>query len=211
MDYDHWRNDIFGKPPGSNPGELELLRETYAVSSEETLDHIDRALVDPDIHTLFSKDQIGIGLELIYSNSCSDLPFRYIEAGDESRRIKGIGNLRYLYSNFFEEYCTSRVTNIGHDLTDGPIGSFCYMLWDIFVLYPGNASPAMVDAALDVMDHALKSANDNCIVSAMHGLGHWVFDTPQAALILQQWLRRPTTHHEDIHDYARQATTGCIL
>jgi hypothetical protein len=33
------------------------------------LDHIDRALLDTEIHAKFSKEQIGIGLQLIYSST----------------------------------------------------------------------------------------------------------------------------------------------
>ncbi len=211
MDYVRWRNDIFGKPAGSDAVTVGLLPETYSDPPDEALDHVDRALVDTEIHSLFSKDQIGIGLQLIYSNSCSDLPFCYTEAGDETRRVKGICNLRYLDSNFFDKYCTAPVTRIGNDLTAGPIGYLCHMLWDIFVLHPGNASPRMTAAALDVMAHALESSNDQSIVSAIHGLGHWATDAPRAIQILECWLLRPATRNEAIRAYARQATTGRIL
>jgi len=198
-------------PPGSDPVMCELSQEWYAVSRLEAFDHIDRSLVDQEIHTLFSKDQIGVGLQVIYCNTCSDLPLCYTEAGDDSRRIKGIGNLRHLYTNFFDRYCTSDVTSIGYDETDGPIGYVCYMFWDTFVLHPGNASPGMIAAAIDVMAHALATTNESCIVSAIHGLGHWVRGAPQAYEILESWLEEPTTHDRGIYEYARQATTGCIL
>ena len=90
MQYRSWRNDIFGQPPKADPVMLELLPETYSVSPEENLEHVDRALDDPEIHRLFSRDQIGIGLQLIYSNSCSSICSCYIEAADERRRIAGI-------------------------------------------------------------------------------------------------------------------------
>ncbi|MGQ0633150.1 MAG: hypothetical protein ACT4QC_00955 [Planctomycetaceae bacterium] len=209
MDYVCWRNDVFGKAPGSHPASVDLLPETDALTADEALDHIDSALVDAEIHSLFSKEQIGIGLQLIYCNSCSNLPCSYVEAGDEARRVKAIGNLRYLYSGFFDKYCVAPVTDI-EDYRDGQIGYLCYMLWDLFVLRPGNASPGMVEAALNVMTYALEFKNDNCIVSAIHGLGHRALDVPQAVDILNLWLQRPTTTNEAIYAYARQATTGCI-
>lgn len=211
MDYIRWRNEIFGTPPGSDPVVVQLSDEVYGVTPTEAFDHIDRALVDPEIHDLFSKEQIGVGLNLIYSNSCSDLPFCYTEAGDEARRVVGITNLQRVYSNFFDRYCTGPVISIGNDQSDGQIGFICYMFWDIFVLWPGTASPVMTAAALDVMARAMQSKNENSVVSAIHGLGHWGIEAPQASQILHRWLQKPATRNRAILDYARQAVTGCIL
>ena len=85
------------------------------------------------------------------------------------------------------------------------------MLWDIFVLYPGNASPAMKDAVLEVMTDAVQMQNDTCIVSGIHGLGHWATDEPRAAEALRRWLRNPPTSNIQVVEYAKQAATGCIL
>jgi hypothetical protein len=211
MEYIKWRNDIFGQPPDADPVTLGLLPETCLVSHEENLDHVDRALVDPVIHQLFSPAQIGIGLQLIYSNCCSDICFCYLEARDEQRRVTGIRHIDKLYANYFDRYCISAVESIGDFQLDGQIGFLCYMLWDIFVLYPGNASPAMISAALDVMTNAIQMTNESCIVSAIHGLGHWATDERRATQILQQWLRKPTTKNDRVIEYAEQATTGCIL
>ncbi len=170
-------------------------------------------LVDAEVHELFSKQQIGNGIITVFSNDCGDLPFVYIGSCDEARRVKGIRNLTYLYSNYFERYCTTFVdrTDDVDRVADGSIGFICYMFWDVFVLYPGNASPAMQSAALDVMQSALKSRNDNCLASAIHGLGHWVSDHPKAGEILRRWLRHPTTKNKQIIRYAQVATSGMIL
>ncbi len=210
MNYEQWRIDVFGQAPDHDPVMVELLTETYKMPREELFDYIDRALIDPEIHMLFSKDQIGIGLNLIYSNSCSDFPFCYIDTTDESRKVVGIRNLKYLYLNYFERHCTAPVKDIGNNLDDGEIGVLCYMFWDAFVLYPGNASPLMTDAAIDVMDTALNTTSDNCIVSAIHGLGHWGRHVSEALHVLEQWLRSPTSHNQAIQNYAKQATTGRI-
>lgn len=210
MDYHRWRDDVFGQPPGSDPVTMELLEETCGVPDSEALVHIDRALVDPDIHLAYSKEQIGIGLDLIYSCNASDWGFCYTDPKDESRTVLGIHNLRHLYDNYFGRYCIAPVTSIGNDDGDGTMGFMCYMFWDIFVLYPGNSSPRMIAAGLAVMEHAIRSKNDNCIVSAIHGLGHWVDRAPRAVEILPQWLRNPTTHNEAVLEYASRATTGCI-
>lgn len=156
-------------------------------------------------------DQLGNGINTIYCNSCSNLPFVYTtDTDDEERRVKGIRNLIHLYRNFFERYCRSPVVSIGYDRTDGPMGFICYMFWDVFVLYHGNATPAMACAAIEVMRFALDSRNDNCLASAIHGLGHWALDVPDAVTVLEDWLTRPTTHNPQVLQYAVAATTGMI-
>ena len=210
MNYNEWREDIFGKPSDSDPVMVELCEETYTISKELQLNYIDRALVDPDIHALFTKDQIGIGLQIIYSNSCSDIPFCYINDVEENRRITAVNNLSYLYRNYFEKYCIAQVDRVGYNLEDGGIGYLCYMFWDIFVLYPGNSTQRMVETAVDVMRSALSSKNENCIVSGLHGLGHWVSDVPSAVELIDNWLKNPTTENKAILEYAGYAKTGCI-
>jgi hypothetical protein len=211
MIYDQWRDELFGHPPDIDPVVFVYSPEFYAVPPDQAFDFVDRMLVDPDVHTMFSKDQLGNGINTVYSNCCSDLPFLYTTECDEERRLKGIRNLVNLYRNYFERYCTAPVVSIGNDQTDGPMGYICYMLWDVFVLYPSNSTSSMIDAAIDVMRSALQSRNDNCLASAIHGLGHWTDDVPDAAIVLTDWLTKPTTQNLEILEYARTATSGMIL
>ncbi|MCC9642250.1 hypothetical protein LOC71_08185 [Rhodopirellula sp. JC740] len=211
MIYEQWQNELFGLPPESDPVMHEHSEDFYAVPPDVAFDYVDRVLRDLDVHSRFSKDQLDKGINTIYSNCCSDLPFLYTTECDEIRRIKGINNLTNLYRNFFDRHCTSGVTGIGNEQSDGPMGFICYMLWDVFVLYPGNATPAMIDAAINVMHSALASSNDNSLVSAIHGLGHWAFHVPEAKTTLKHWLQRPTTGNPVVLEYARTAITGMIL
>jgi|LakMenE01Jun11ns_1017448.scaffolds.fasta_scaffold9592334_2 hypothetical protein len=211
MNYEEWRSELFGQPPDIDPVSLEHSSEFYSLSPNQAFDFVDLMLLDRELHSLFSKEQIGNAINTVYSNCCSNLPFLYTTECDEERRVKGIRHLINLYRNFFERYCTARVVSIGNDQTDGRIGFICYMFWDVFVLYPGSASPPMKSAAIGVMRAALDSRNDNCLASAIHGLGHWAMDVPDASVILKQWLRRPTTTNPQIVQYARTATSGMIL
>ncbi|NQT93807.1 MAG: hypothetical protein HQ559_13695 [Lentisphaerae bacterium] len=211
MDYASWLHDVFGQTEGSDPVTLDLLPATDSLSPDDTLDYIDVAIDDARIHELYSKDQIGIGLQLIYCNSCSNMPFSYIEAGDEDRRVQGIRHLDQLYRNYFGRYCSGSVEDIEDSSHDGRIGYVCHMFWDIFVLYPRRATPDMTSAGLDVLEHAIHMANDNCIASAIHGLGHWAMHEAQAVRILQSWLQCPTTPNAKLIEYAEHARTGCIL
>jgi hypothetical protein len=211
MNYEQWREELFGHPPDSNPVLRAHSPEFHAVPPDQAFDFVDRMLLDREVHSLFSKDQLGNGIHTVYSNGCSDLPFLYTTACDETRRLQGIRNLVNLYQNYFERYCTGPVHSVGNDNVDGPMGFICYMFWDIFILYPGDATSAVVSAAIDVMRCALQSRNDHCLASAIHGLGHWALDVPDAVTVLERWLERPTTDNLAILDYARSATTGMIL
>lgn len=210
IDYELWREDLFGQSPDTAPVDVELMPETNNLPVRITLDYIDRSLTDPEIHDLFTREQIAIGLQQFYCNSCSNIPFCYIEGSDEGRRVTAIQRMKYLYSNYFVRYCTSPVSDVGNDLGDGTFGYLCYMLWDIFVVCPGDSTDPMIAAAVGVMDAALKSANDQCIVSALHGLGHWVPDVPAARRAIHGWLRSPTTNNRAVINYAQEAKNGCI-
>ncbi|MDS3861408.1 hypothetical protein RIF25_11380 [Thermosynechococcaceae cyanobacterium BACA0444] len=212
MNYCDWRQDIFDTPPKINPLVWELRDETYCLSPGQTLDFIDQALVDPEIPQLFTKEQIGIGLQLLFSNACGNAVFSYLETPDHQRKVTAIENLKYLYQNYFNPLCQAPLKWIGHDLDDGPIGYLCYMFWDIFVLYPGHQSISveMTDAALTVMAEALCFKNDQVIVSALHGLGHWVNYASKAQEIIHQWQLQPTTENQAVLIYAHQAWSGCV-
>ena len=210
MNYESWRYEVFGQAEQADPATFDLSEEFEACSQDESLDHVDRVLVDNEVHDLFNKTQIGNGLQRIYSNCCSDLSYCYVETGDENRRLVAIANLRQLYENYFERYCSPTLNRVGSSLSDGPIGCICYMLWDIFVLRPNTASPKMIESTLDVMEAAINSGNESCIVSAIHGLGHWNDESPRAGDILRHWLRKPTTKSRLIRKYARQAKSGYI-
>jgi hypothetical protein len=211
LEYEQWRDELFGHPPDSDPMSLGRSEEFEDVTPTQAFDFVDRVLVDKEVHKLFTKQQLGIGIKTIYYNGCGDLPFLYTTECDEDRRVTGIGNLINLYRNFFERHCTASMVGIGGEKTDGQMGFICYMFWDVFVLYPGNATPKMRSAAICVMRSALDSHNDSCLASAIHGLGHWASDVPEAIIILNRWLEKPTTNNPGILNYARSATTGMIM
>jgi hypothetical protein len=209
MNYEQWRDELFGLPPESDPVTYDHSDDFYAVPPHEAFDYVDQVLVDPNVHSLFSKDQLGKSINTIYSNSCSDLPSLYTSESDEDRRIIGINNLINLYRNYFDKHCTGDLPD-GSYSDGGPMGYICYMFWDVFILYPGNAIPAMISAAISVMRTALGSRNDSSLASAIHGLGHRVFDVPEAAITLKHWIQKPTTDNPVVLQYARTATSGMI-
>ncbi len=210
VEYDRWRDELFGHPPDSDHFSLDRSDEFHDVEPDQAFDFIDRILLDTEVHQLFTQEQLGNGINTIYNHCYSSFPDLYTIECDEDRRMIGISNLINLYRNFFERYCTASVVGVGTTEADGSMGSICYMFWDIFILYPGNATPKMQLAAIGVMESVLKSCNESCLVSAIHGLGHWASGMPEAVLVLKLWLENPTTKNPGILNYARSAMTGMI-
>ncbi len=213
MNYGAWCEQVFNTPPGIEPVTWDFSPPMYDLAPQENLDFIDQALLDPRIPRLYSKEQIGNGLQLIFNNACSHLPFSYLDTPSAARRCQSVARLHHLYRNYFAPFCQTPVIEIGDGLTEGPLGYICDMFWDIFILHPGheNVTEAMIQAALGVMAGALKSNQDRVIVSALHGLGHWVYAVPPAQRIIEHWLQKPTTTNETVLVYAHQAWSGCIL
>ena len=202
MKYFQWRDEIFGCNPGSDPVTVDFSDELYSLSHEVNIKYINESLVDTEIHEKYTKEQIGIGLNLIYSNTCSDLPFAYIQSEPKEVRIEAINKLKYLYKNYFEKYCISPIEKIGNETDDGRIGWLCYMLWDIFVLNPWGVSDEEIDAGVNAMKISFNSSNDNCIVSSLHGLGHWSPHSQNAKRVIEEWIESPTTMNQLVIDYA---------
>jgi len=212
MNYQQWRDQLFGQPEQADPVCAEMSPEFDRLPRDRAFDYIDQVLVDAEIHQRFSRNQIGFGLNYIFSNSCSDLPFCYLRC-PESRIIKGIQNLNYLYQNYFDRYCfasSQSIQEIGAIQAGDRLEFLCYMFWDLFVVYPGSASPSVIAASLEVMSAALDRKNGNAIVSAIHGLGHWALHDQRAITILEQWLANSNTQNPVIRNYALQAKTGYI-
>jgi len=211
VDYESWREAVFGQAPDCDPVTADLPSDAYTLDELTVLDYIDRALVDAEIHRRFDKAQIGIGLNILFSNSCSDYPFAYVGKVKVPRRVVAIDNLSALYDKYFERYCTEPMNEVGAG-GDGQMGFICYMFWDIFVLWPGSpgATDEIIAAGVGVMERALRSTNDNVLASAFHGLGHWRDELPAVAAIIRRWRAAPTTGNPAVIAYARSSEAGCI-
>ncbi|HEY9689782.1 MAG TPA: hypothetical protein V6D46_07300, partial [Coleofasciculaceae cyanobacterium] len=132
MNYTQWRDQLFGQPEQADPVCAEMSPAFDRLPRDRAFDYIDQVLVDADIHQRFSRNQIGFGLNYIFSNSCSDLPFCYLRCS-ESRIIKGIQTLNYLYQNYFDRYCfvpSNSIQAIGAIKEGDRLEFLCYMFWD---------------------------------------------------------------------------------
>ncbi len=188
MDYPTFLHTVFGQPEDSDPVTLDLPADFDAIPPPQALAFITRALADETVHARYSRKQIGIGLSLLFENSCGNTVFCYLQDTTEDERVAGVRALRDLYRHFFARYCRDPVDGIGNRC-DERIDYLCYMFWDTFVLYPGNAPTRVIDAAIAVMAEALRSDCEAVQVSALHGLGHWAMYRPDAKEVVARFLK----------------------
>ena len=98
MDYYDWRNDVFNQPI-RDLEDADYESDAFNLSLDEALDHIDRALMDDGLYA-FKEEQLVIGFSLIFGKTFTDYPWCYTRL-PEDRRVRGILNLRLLYSRYF--------------------------------------------------------------------------------------------------------------
>jgi len=209
MEYSQWRSDLFDHGPPYDPCVVELSDELDSVSLEETFDYLDRMLIDPELHILYSPTQLALGLSMAFNNCFTNFPFCYLRIGTEDRRIYGILNLKNLYDNFFGKYCLDPYPSKSHS---GSMQHLCENFWERFILFPGEpTSVRMVHAGLDVMEYALSCRNDHCVASALSGIASWTYACRQSEYgisrpmeLIRAWVETSSTRNPSLVHYGRQ-------
>lgn len=186
-------------------------------------------LLDP-----YPDGQIAIGFWFLIS------VFRAIAGLDHpsldlDRRRRGLDSVNALYEKLFSKRCTAQRETIDEDST--PIDGICYMLWDacdhppyqvcdpedhwraVQAALHGEPMPDVeweprptIDCYYDIAAKTLRLPNETCLISALHGLGHWhLFDRRRTEVVIDQWLKElsglisPT-----LLNYARAARVGHV-
>lgn len=112
--------------PEENPGEV------FEEGSLAGFTFIETFLANPgaDLRP-FSDDQVAIGLNYIFNNSCSDLTHDFKEADVPSeRRVNALKSLINLFREVFEPRCVPRLS-AGAEESILLINGACYMFWDM--------------------------------------------------------------------------------
>lgn len=167
--------------------------------------------------TPYSNEQIGLGLEFIFNNACSNLAIVFKAAPvAHERKVAALQSVYNLFKEVFEPRCAS-ATQAGASTLAGVLPSICYMFWDVCPLssyWPDVSKMERRDyyeAVAGVMERCLKSPNLACVESALHGLGHMVAEYPAVAEpILDQYLKNPQKIPAAVLNYAKAARTGII-
>jgi hypothetical protein len=92
-------------------------------------------------------------------------------------KIAAIGAMKRLYKDCFEARCDSC---LGHLNEGRGLNVTAYMLWDDTPIGSwARDLPAANAAVMEVLEFALRSPNDACVESALHGLGHSRSNCPE--------------------------------
>jgi hypothetical protein len=164
----------------------------------------------------YSDDQVALGLEFIFNNSCSNLAcdFKSAEVPFQ-RREQALRDIFVLFRDVFNPRCAVRAS-AGAQGPSPKINAICYMFWDVCPLSTffgavDHQSTACYKAIASVMERCLSLDNPACVESGLHGLGHMAFFLPDIAVpIIDRYLKRKNNENTALVQYAKAARTGMI-
>lgn len=165
----------------------------------------------------YSDDQIGQGLQFIFSGDCSGLSHAFKSAPVSfEQREEVLRKLWHLFRDVLVPRCPPVLAARSQEKLL-PLPYICYMFWDVCPLsgqWPGVGKTerrAYYEAVAWVMQQCLTVPNPAVVESGLHGLGHMVIDYPAVATpILDAYLARYKNRQDALAQYARAARTGGI-
>ncbi len=185
-------------------------------TAEESFEFMEELFTKPNEYLQeFSDDQIGLGLNYIFSNSCSELVEDFKRAKiDYDRKIKFMYSLNSIHKEIFETRATEKLLAGSKDKLS-LLDYIVYMFWDInpitepIATTKGNQEK-YINALGEVIEQALYLKNIACIESGLHGLGHLAYKYPTLVEpIIDNFLAQASILPE-LNEYAKQARTGMI-
>ena len=163
----------------------------------------------------FSNDQIGLGLNYIFSNACGNMAedFKDFDIAFE-RKLKSIFNIYNLFEQLFEQRADN-ILSVNSKLPLSKLNYVCYMFWDITPLYfagkiPKDNAAKYYKAIANVMERCLYLQNLACIESGLHGLGHLALQHPLIVEPIIETFLQTQNLNPALIEYAQNAKTGMI-
>jgi hypothetical protein len=166
-----------------------------------------------------SDDQVAEGLFLLFNSVNSNIPHQIIdELKDDAQRHAFIASVLPLYRGIFAVRCKPSLGALSEPA--GRLNMICYMLWDGS---PLNSLASFKDRTtgryplVEALTAILRIPHDACIESALHGLGHAVFDFRSSAVAqlipaaIDAFLSQTTGLRPELRAYAEHAKTGRVL
>lgn len=211
--YQEWIQFLFDHDESQGDWRFDSNLKEIRVTEIQIVDFVTRMFenFEKDV-AKYSDWQIGMGLDYVFNGSCSDFAFALRDKpAPLEKRLAAIQSLKLMYAHCFETRCEPV---LGHwDERGNSLNHICYMLWDVTPLdyFEGNPDGQGIHGAvIDVMKYALSLSNIACIESGLHGLGHLTFHNPQAAQIIQAFIKNAKGLDSRLLSYAQAAQTGYI-
>lgn len=209
--FDAWVDALFNHPEGNGDWRFEYtpkLEEALTPPEELIPEFICRLNQKMrEISLYYSDWQLAMGLSYIYDPACSDLA-RAVQCGTSplSIRLQAVSSMKNIYTDCFELRC---LPALGHLSEEGnELNGICYMLWDITPIRSGGIE--IYRAISGLLEYVLTLKNIACIESALHGLGHLVYQRPDAAHTIQNFITKSKRIDPRLLRYAEAAKTGYI-
>ncbi len=167
----------------------------------------------------YSDGQINQGLEFIVFSACSrhfsGLTDRSVDFELRSRCIRSLESL-------FRELIAQR-TSDDVKIYTRPLDHMCDMLWDMVVkdaydlkrnsdgTFRSVRDPEIDKVILGTLSRILAMPSIGCQQSALHGLGHLVWEAGIGTDVVQQYLDDHPSLRGDVREYALKAQAGKVL
>ncbi|MGV3533074.1 MAG: hypothetical protein ACO1QR_11950 [Chthoniobacteraceae bacterium] len=197
--------------------ELDLLEPGHAA------EFVDRLTAQ------FVAETFEAGGELLarFSDAQLNQGFNYLISAGFSGYMSALTNLRVpwplrqralraivpLFEQVMAVRCSSHLSHLDEQPAN-PLNAVCYMWWDIIPFDARRDDPDFAEfdqEVLSVLRRLLAIPHDACRESALHGLGHWQLEYPEAAAeIIDEFLAHSRNLRPELVAYAEQARIGCI-
>jgi hypothetical protein len=196
---DYWEEGVFD----NNSMDVFTFLETFFLNPKADLEP-------------YSDDQIGLGLNYIFNNCCSNMTHEFKDAKVSfERKIKVLQGLNVLFRDIFNVRCDAVHSAFSQEKLS-KLNYVCYMFWDITPLSVWESLDKqeieIYNATIaDIMKKCLRLSNPACVESGLHGLGHLAFGYPKIAVpIIDNFLKNGKCNDEKLINYAKSARTGMI-
>ncbi len=216
--FDEWLKWVFDHPVAGDKEKEWWWAEPDADEGGRWLDRppvqaltfVTKLFENPVGHlSRYSDGQIDQGLWFIVHGANSKhfewLMDGRIDLGLRKRCIRSIENLS---RTLFAPRCSDEVIH-----GTRPLDSICYMLWDLAIhgSYPEVRDREIDGESVNTLARIITMPSIACQRSALHGLGHLVFDARIGCDIIQKYLDDNPDLRGDIRKYAEQALLGKVL
>ncbi|MFM2269079.1 MAG: hypothetical protein RL757_2520 [Bacteroidota bacterium] len=206
----YWQNDANSLPSGGLGGDNYPFDEDVCTFFEHLFKNPKTDLA------IYNDEQIGLGLNFIFNNACSNLcnDFQTEDVPFE-RKINILKGIENLFADIFNPRC-EQICSAGSQRALSKINYVCYMFWDITSLsvwngLDQNKTEIYNKTIANIMKTSLHLTNPACVESGLHGLGHLTLHHAEIAVpIIDKYLQNKKNKNQSLINYAQAARTGMI-
>jgi hypothetical protein len=160
------------------------------------------------------EERVAAILKMICTQT--DLLSYHLLQSEEKLQKRFILSQWRLFSRYFARKCRTPLAEDGTIVDQGldQLSQLCYMWWDIIDIAPTSEPPnecVVQFYIIRVLERLLASRSEACVVSALHGLSHFIDTAPfEVDRIFARYLAR-LTPPSSLYSFAIRARGGALL